>query len=76
MLHPQTRPRIFSYVVSAWLVGIIANLLILGSYFDIALRDLGLAIGAYALGQLAALHESHQVRSRTARPVSSRRQAA
>ncbi|MFL5783105.1 MAG: hypothetical protein ACJ76H_00765 [Bacteriovoracaceae bacterium] len=54
------KPRIFSYVVSAWLVGIIVNLLILGAYFDIALRDLGLAIGAYALGQLAPVHE-HQV---------------
>jgi uncharacterized membrane protein len=47
-------PRIFAYVVSAWLVGIILNLLIAGAYFDVALRDLGLALAALALGRLAA----------------------
>jgi uncharacterized membrane protein len=47
-------PRVFAYVVSAWLVGIILNLLIAGAYFDVALRDLGLALGALALGRLAA----------------------
>ena len=47
-------PRIFAYVVSAWLVGIILNLLIAGAYFDVALRDLGLALGALALGRLTA----------------------
>jgi hypothetical protein len=47
------RPRIGGYVVAAWLVGIIANLLILGDYFDIALRDLGLALGALARARLA-----------------------
>src|SRR5262245_36751790 len=34
------RPRIFSYVVAAWLLGIIANLLLIPGYFDVALRDL------------------------------------
>jgi hypothetical protein len=47
------KPRIFAYIVSAWLVGIIVNLLISGAYFDIALRDLGLALGAFALGRLS-----------------------
>ena len=47
------KPRIFAYVVAAWLVGIILNLLLLGDYFDVALRDLGLALGALALGRLA-----------------------
>lgn len=51
------KPRIFAYVVAAWLVGIILNLLILGDYFDIALRDLGLALGALALGRLAAVYD-------------------
>lgn len=46
-------PRIGAYVVCAWLLGIIVNLLILGGYYDIALRDLGLAIGAFALGRLS-----------------------
>ena len=47
------RPRIGAYVVAAWLVGIIVNLLISGHYFDIALRDFGLCLGALALGRLA-----------------------
>jgi uncharacterized membrane protein len=47
------KPRIFAYVVAAWLLGIIINLLIAGAYFDIALRDLGLALGALALGRLS-----------------------
>lgn len=46
-------PRIGAYVVCAWLLGIILNLLMLGAYYDIALRDLGLAIGAFALGRLS-----------------------
>ena len=46
-------PRVFAYVVSAWLVGIILNLLLAGSFLDVALRDLGLALGALALGRLS-----------------------
>ncbi len=51
------RPRIFSYVVAAWLLGIIANLLMIPGYYDIALRDLGLAIGALALGRLSESYD-------------------
>ena len=47
------KPRIFAYVVSAWLVGIIINLLLIPGFYDIALRDLGLALGALALGRLS-----------------------
>jgi hypothetical protein len=47
------RPRIFGYVVSGWLLGIVGNLLIGGRYYDIALRDFGLALGAFALGRLS-----------------------
>jgi Sugar-binding cellulase-like len=43
------KPRIGAYVVAAWLVGIIVNLLLIPGFFDIALRDLGLALGALAL---------------------------
>ena len=46
-------PRLFAYVVSAWLVGIILNLLLAGSFLDVALRDLGLALGALALARLS-----------------------
>jgi hypothetical protein len=47
------KPRIFAYVVAAWLLLIIVNLLMIPGYFDIALRDLGLALGALALGRLS-----------------------
>ena len=47
------KPRIFAYVVSLWLVLIIANLLMIPGYFDVALRDLGLALAALALGRLS-----------------------
>lgn len=51
------KTKLFSYIVSFWLVGIILNLLILGNYYDVALRDLGLAISAFALAKLADAHE-------------------
>ena len=47
------RPRWGSLVVAAWLLGIIVNLLVLGSFFDVALRDFGLLVGALALNRLA-----------------------
>lgn len=50
------RPRIFAYVVAAWLGVIIITLIIAGGFWDIALRDFGLLLGALALGQLAQEH--------------------
>lgn len=50
------RPRIFAYVVAAWLGLIIVTLVIAGDFWDIALRDFGLLLGALALGQLARQH--------------------
>ena len=50
----MTMPRIGGYVVAAWLAGIIVNLVSMGEYYDIALRDLGLLVGAVALARLAA----------------------
>jgi hypothetical protein len=47
------KPRIFAYVVAAWLLIIIANLLLIPGYFDIALRDFGLFLGALALARLS-----------------------
>src|SRR6266571_1745639 len=47
------RPRIFAYIVAAWLAVIIINLFLIPGYFDIALRDFGLLLGALALGQLS-----------------------
>jgi hypothetical protein len=48
------RPRIGAYVVALWLWGIIANLLLIPGFYDIALRDFGLSLGALALGRLSA----------------------
>jgi hypothetical protein len=52
------RPRIFSYVVAAWLLGIIVNLLLIPPsnpipHYDVALRDFGLLLGALALARLS-----------------------
>ena len=48
------RPDLGGYLVAAWLVGIIVNLVSMGEYYDIALRDFGLFVAALALARLAA----------------------
>ncbi len=48
------RPSIGGYVVAAWLAGIIVNLVTMQAYYDVALRDFGLLVGALALARLAA----------------------
>ena len=47
------KPKFFAYVVSAWLLMIVVNLLMIPGYYDIALRDFGLALGALALARLS-----------------------
>jgi len=47
------KPSIFSYIVALWLLAIIVNLLLLGNFYDVALRDFGLLLGALALGRLS-----------------------
>jgi hypothetical protein len=47
------RPRFGGYLVAAWLAGIIVNLLLQADFYDIALRDFGLLLGAIALARLA-----------------------
>ena len=47
------KPRIGAYVVAAWLLGIIVNLLLIPGFFDVALRDFGLFLGALALARLS-----------------------
>ncbi len=44
--------RVGSYVAMVWLVAISANLITTGRHFDVAVRDLGLAVGAYTLASL------------------------
>ena len=47
------KPRLGAPVVGVWLCLIIVNLVTMASYLDVALRDLGLALGAFALWRLA-----------------------
>jgi hypothetical protein len=47
------QPRIGAYVVALWLWGIILNLLLLQNFYDVALRDFGLSLGALALARLS-----------------------
>jgi hypothetical protein len=52
-LAVAVRPKLGGYLVAAWLAGIIVNLLILGDFYDVALRDFGLLLGALTLARLA-----------------------
>lgn len=49
--------KIGAYVVSVWLSAIALNLLTMGKFLDVAVRDLGLAVAAFSLAQLSALRE-------------------
>ena len=55
--------RVGAYIVSAWLVAIALNLLTTGHYFDVAVRDLVMAVGAFALAQLSPARERRTVRA-------------
>lgn len=48
------KPRYGAYLVAAWLGGIIINLLTYSGFYDIALRDFGLMLGALTLARLAS----------------------
>jgi hypothetical protein len=45
--------RFGAYVVAAWLVAIAIQLVTTGAFYDLAVRDVVMAIGAYALARLA-----------------------
>ena len=64
-------PRIGAYVVAAWLAGIIVNLLTADppTYYDIALRDFGLLLGALTLGRLAGAFHSAPAVSPAEKPL-------
>ena len=50
-------PRFGGFLVATWLGGIIINLLLVGGYGDIALRDFGLLLGALTLARLASVQD-------------------
>ena len=49
--------KLGSYIVMLWLIGIAVNLLTTGMFYDLAMRDVEIAIGAFALAQLTAARE-------------------
>lgn len=53
------KPKVFAYIVALWMLGIIANLLTLHHFYDIALRDLGLFLGALALARLSSIYDRY-----------------
>jgi hypothetical protein len=50
------KPRFGGWLVAAWLLGIIVNLLTIPGFYDVALRDFGLLVGAVALARLAVAY--------------------
>jgi len=52
------KPRYGAFLVAAWLVGIIVNLLLIPDFYDIALRDFGLLLAALTLARLATVVDS------------------
>ena len=59
------KPKIFAYIVAAWLGLIIINLLMIPNYFDVALRDFGLLLGALALGRLSQAYDNPESGTRS-----------
>ena len=49
--------RVGAYIVMAWLIGIAINLVSTGMFYDLAVRDVEIALGAFALSQLSAVRE-------------------
>lgn len=56
-------PKVFAYVVAAWLLLIVINLLMIPGYFDVALRDFGLALAALALARLSTAFDGQNRQS-------------
>jgi hypothetical protein len=54
------RPRFGSYLVAAWLAGIIIDLLVLADHYDVALRDFGLLLAALTLARLSVVFDSRR----------------
>ncbi len=57
------RPKFGGYLVAAWLGGIITNLLLQADFYDIALRDFGLLLGAVTLARLATAFDRTPARA-------------
>ncbi len=51
------KPRYGAFLVAGWLGGIVINLLSYSGFYDIALRDFGLMLGALTLARLASVYD-------------------
>jgi uncharacterized membrane protein YphA (DoxX/SURF4 family) len=51
------KPRYGAYIVALWLAGIIVNLVSYGEWYDVAVRDFGLFLGALTLARLASVYD-------------------
>jgi hypothetical protein len=58
--------KVGSYLVMFWLLGITVNLLITGMFYDLAMRDVEIALGAFVLSQLTAVREQQSTEAKTA----------
>ncbi|HEY2460076.1 MAG TPA: hypothetical protein VGI16_04680 [Candidatus Acidoferrum sp.] len=56
--------KLGAYIVMAWLLAIAVNLLTTGMFYDLAVRDVEIAIGAFVLAQLTTVRESQPVAAR------------
>jgi hypothetical protein len=63
--------KLGSYIVMLWLIGIAVNLLTTGMFYDLAMRDVEIAVGAFALSQLTAVREQYATAKQTAKGVPS-----
>ena len=68
--------RLGAYIVAAWLVGIALNLITMGAFFDVAVRDLLIAVAAFSLARLTEVREATVASSYTDRQVLVRPNAA
>ena len=59
-----------SYLVTVWLLGIAGNLLTTGMFYDLAMRDVEIALGGFALSQLTAVREGRTAREESKVPSS------
>jgi uncharacterized membrane protein YphA (DoxX/SURF4 family) len=51
------KPRYGAYLVALWLAGIVVNLFSYPGWYDVAVRDFGLMLGALTLGRLASVYD-------------------
>lgn len=62
--------KIGSYIVMFWLLGIVLNLITTGMFYDLAMRDVEIAIGAFVLAQLTAVREQQAAANPVHQPIS------